>query len=912
MDPVYDHGYIVDSAADTRLRLASEKLGGSVWLVRKVTDSDGITESILSCFTPGHESVRHVPLVIDIDTGGVGLHGRQLYSSFEDFISALQDPDASPPGPLGQLVDKNAIQLWKKTTPDTETDATGTSDDRQSQQYFKCPLCSFRDSAIDFFTRHLQEAHTEKERNIMRISVQRVALPKVSRLGATLRVNNADKIDLTGISAGGGSNSGLGFFLRVSYDGIPCRQSAIVYDDEPTWDYSVFVPVNDPTVWQVSDCVMKKIGIECWCIQVNGFEACCGSSSLDLSDFQLGESRQGVLTTSGQSTIVCSPIKLHYEIDLTREHPDVVDDQELGKTRNFTAAYERMKGEHRKKQQLKLANQLLNRLFKLSFEGPTGSARKAYEKTIVEWVKDSLVPKCPDCGTKFGLRTRRHHCRLCGGIVCQTCSRALDANESAALARETFLARNRQVSTDMGAPKSPEDVRACLNCCQLCEREHADSMNFKHIKETLEIIKNSVLTSESYYSVLKTGLQKVEADVAAYNEMAVRLTRFEGIDNHELATEMRQQIFKDFVTQDKLSKKLIISADGLFSTLFVQIHIGTVETLQRLACSMEDLPPLDLILSLRVQRKQMENDFLQQRSISSTDGVFELFEVQRIHPRIWFSGYALTESDWQPWSSKDGSWGYLSQSSVNPKSGFQWSGPWNQDLSLGDDDGWMYASKCSQIGSDWTPKYNPELHHVRRRRFYRRLEPIVVKVAPQPSPVANRRSRSFGQRSHSISKPKQENDNDSPTTVVQKSQTGIVQDNYNYQEKSEASEDDTDLPFPMVTKKSSKKRQSPSKLHPSEPAAAWIANDAVIKCMLCESKFTKLKRKHHCRHCGRVICGACSKERTAHEAFQEKKKDQKKGVRTCDQCVKFLMSGSSLTTVESAGNAVNPCDDLTQ
>ena len=52
-----------------------------------------------------------------------------------------------------------------------------------------------------------------------------------------------------------------------------------------------------------------------------------------------------------------------------------------------------------------------------------------YEKTVVEWVQDSLVKKCPDCGEGFGFTRRRHHCRLCGGVVCAPCSETIDVPE---------------------------------------------------------------------------------------------------------------------------------------------------------------------------------------------------------------------------------------------------------------------------------------------------------------------------------------------------------------------------------------------------------------------------------------------------------------------------------------------------
>ncbi|KAL0600052.1 Rabenosyn-5, partial [Plecturocebus cupreus] len=47
--------------------------------------------------------------------------------------------------------------------------------------------------------------------------------------------------------------------------------------------------------------------------------------------------------------------------------------------------------------------------------------RQAIEKSVVPWVNDQDVPFCPDCGNKFSIRNRRHHCRLCGSIMCKKC-----------------------------------------------------------------------------------------------------------------------------------------------------------------------------------------------------------------------------------------------------------------------------------------------------------------------------------------------------------------------------------------------------------------------------------------------------------------------------------------------------------
>lgn len=38
------------------------------------------------------------------------------------------------------------------------------------------------------------------------------------------------------------------------------------------------------------------------------------------------------------------------------------------------------------------------------------------------WVPDNRTSKCMRCGEMFALWRRRHHCRLCGDVVCWACS----------------------------------------------------------------------------------------------------------------------------------------------------------------------------------------------------------------------------------------------------------------------------------------------------------------------------------------------------------------------------------------------------------------------------------------------------------------------------------------------------------
>lgn len=84
-------------------------------------------------------------------------------------------------------------------------------------------------------------------------------------------------------------------------------------------------------------------------------------------------------------------------------------------------------------------------------------------------------------------------------------------------------------------------------------------------------------------------------------------------------------------------------------------------------------------------------------------------------------------------------------------------------------------------------------------------------------------------------------------------------------------------------------------------APAWVRDEAVSMCMLCDVLFTKFRRRHHCRACGRVVCGHCS----SFKAALEYKKGKLEKV--CQYCHKVLVTGSSEEKAKEAvakGNSI--------
>lgn len=62
----------------------------------------------------------------------------------------------------------------------------------------------------------------------------------------------------------------------------------------------------------------------------------------------------------------------------------------------------------------------------------------------------------------------------------------------------------------------------------------------------------------------------------------------------------------------------------------------------------------------------------------------------------------------------------------------------------------------------------------------------------------------------------------------------------------------------------------------------WIADEEAVQCMNCSQRFTVLRRRHHCRACGRVLCSACCSSRARLEYGPQRE------ARVCLPCLQVL------------------------
>ncbi|OQR90375.1 hypothetical protein ACHHYP_05580 [Achlya hypogyna] len=77
-----------------------------------------------------------------------------------------------------------------------------------------------------------------------------------------------------------------------------------------------------------------------------------------------------------------------------------------------------------------------------------------------DWVADVSVAECMVCKDEFSFWNRKHHCRRCGAVVCDTCSNNRSAN----------------IHRDL-TPVANEPARVCDLCIQVIDEKIALGLN---------------------------------------------------------------------------------------------------------------------------------------------------------------------------------------------------------------------------------------------------------------------------------------------------------------------------------------------------------------------------------------------------------------------------------------------------
>nr|CAD7443668.1 unnamed protein product [Timema bartmani] len=79
--------------------------------------------------------------------------------------------------------------------------------------------------------------------------------------------------------------------------------------------------------------------------------------------------------------------------------------------------------------------------------------------------------------------------------------------------------------------------------------------------------------------------------------------------------------------------------------------------------------------------------------------------------------------------------------------------------------------------------------------------------------------------------------------------------------------------------------ESPQSSSEIESPPPWIPDDMAPRCMSCETVFTVVRRRHHCRNCGKVFCARCSSNSVPLPRY-----GHVKPVRVCNRCFLYQVT----------------------
>ncbi|ODM98278.1 Lateral signaling target protein 2, partial [Orchesella cincta] len=88
--------------------------------------------------------------------------------------------------------------------------------------------------------------------------------------------------------------------------------------------------------------------------------------------------------------------------------------------------------------------------------------------------------------------------------------------------------------------------------------------------------------------------------------------------------------------------------------------------------------------------------------------------------------------------------------------------------------------------------------------------------------------------------------------------------------------------------------QQPSENQSVEVPPKWVPDELAPQCMACSATFTVVRRRHHCRNCGKVFCGKCSGNSVPLPRY-----GHMKPVRVCNRCFMYSVTPFTLPASET-------------
>lgn len=234
------------------------------------------------------------------------------------------------------------------------------------------------------------------------------------------------------------------------------------------------------------------------------------------------------------------------------------------------------------------------------------NSRKQIEQSVVTWEDDAKVPRCPFCQQEFSWSFRRHHCRICGRVVCadpQTaCSTEVGLNVNKpitngimngkgekpdTIATTKTMTTTTPTTTNGAGPHVSIDVRMCRDCKStiFSKRDFAGSVAHKppdqRTYETLRQFERGIKMLMPSFQRALLALQPPEdafsadrpppthAQIQEASKLRKRLT--DSFTKYNLAAKRLRDLPSTSESQLRLQKNIYTAASSFLHTYMLPL-----------------------------------------------------------------------------------------------------------------------------------------------------------------------------------------------------------------------------------------------------------------------------------------------------------------------------------------------------
>ncbi|KAK9249160.1 FYVE zinc finger-domain-containing protein [Lipomyces tetrasporus] len=204
--------------------------------------------------------------------------------------------------------------------------------------------------------------------------------------------------------------------------------------------------------------------------------------------------------------------------------------------------------------------------------------RKQPEQSIVAWQDDKDVQDCPYCEQKFTFSLRKHHCRLCGKVVCAS-------PETMCSSR---IVLDMEAISEYLSEKMYEDiavrVRVCKDCRAIVFGRREFSEDVAHKPNFVKVYENMVEFRRGIESLLPR-FQKLLGNFDDPSKPP----------SHELlaeASRVRKKLLYSFQEYDTAAKRIwkMSTPSAQQAKLQSNVHMAAMQVLQLYMLPLRSLP----------------------------------------------------------------------------------------------------------------------------------------------------------------------------------------------------------------------------------------------------------------------------------------------------------------------------------